>query len=308
MASPSEHVELEEMPPESLVERQVDNQDDGDNEDAQDDRPEGRQVADQYTGDGVWKAFATVEDLEAKNKSRKDSNASAAAAECFVYLIFMSVFSVTIHVNKPNEQFYQMNRALRMLILDNEFEFDTFANWGIRGMEHVVRTEEAWAAIYDIIIPNIMDSGIHESPEGTVHGVNFMLGGMRLRQIRVNSVNCTSKLLDQTGKPTAIWFQGDDLTGGDHTRICQPFYSSDVEEKKPYGPNGEWIWTEGAAYPFEYWGVVASYGKTGYIQDLGKDADQAIARVKELQAQGWIDAQTRLVVIDVPLYNANIGM
>ena len=124
--------------------------------------------------------------------------------QCFVYLIFMSVFSVTIHVNKPNEQFYQMNRALRMLILDNEFEFDTFANWGIRGMEHVVRTEEAWAAIYNIIIPNIMDSGIHESPEGTVHGVNFMLGGMRLRQIRVNSVNCTSKLLDQTGKPTAM--------------------------------------------------------------------------------------------------------
>jgi hypothetical protein len=75
--------------------------------------------------------FSTMQDVLARTKKRGavrlptragrylvrmgayQVSVGRVAKESAVYVIFVMLFSLIIHVNKPNEQFYYLNRALR---------------------------------------------------------------------------------------------------------------------------------------------------------------------------------------------------
>ncbi|XP_078583733.1 polycystin-1-like protein 2 [Branchiostoma floridae x Branchiostoma japonicum] len=53
-------------------------------------------------------------------------------------------------------------------------------------------------------------------------------------------------------------------------------------------------------------GVKSHYWGDGFSLDLGKSADEMRSILAELNADGWIDGQTRAVILEVLLYNGNL--
>ena len=59
---------------------------------------------------------------------------------------------------------------------------------------------------------------------------------------------------------------------------------------------------------FPYWGTLALYSGSGYVANLGYDAENAYTVIADLHSNGWIDVQTRAVFVEFTVYNANTNL
>jgi len=120
---------------------------------------------------------------------------------------------------------------------------------------------------------------------------------IRLRQVRVDLENCTDPYFKYV--------------------ICIPTYSTEVEAKDPYGPNGTYVW-ESADYknigmktitPIPRKAATYSlYPKSGYYFDINSyhyinDSTWFDNFVDELQANNWITVETKVVSLEIVPYN-----
>ena len=55
------------------------------------------------------------------------------------------------------------------------------------------------------------------------------------------------------------------------------------------------------------WGYFDAYDGSGYVADLGYNSSTAQAVISELIEYGWIDRQTRAVLLEFTIYNPNTG-
>ncbi|XP_078692041.1 polycystin-2-like [Branchiostoma floridae x Branchiostoma belcheri] len=60
------------------------------------------------------------------------------------------------------------------------------------------------------------------------------------------------------------------------------------------------------SYPFE--GVLAIYTGGGYVVHLDGDKQELVRRMQQLQAEGWLDRNTRAVVVEFSIYNAQVNL
>ena len=108
---------------------------------------------------------------------------------------------------------------------------------------------------------------------------------------------------------------------------CYDYYRIDEEEKNPHNLPG-WEPFRGSSNwanfsnlcpaPWNYvlqeklhgspsWGFFDIYSGGGYLADLGYNKTTASPLIDNLQKYGWIDRQTRAVVLEFVVYNANTG-
>ena len=108
---------------------------------------------------------------------------------------------------------------------------------------------------------------------------------------------------------------------------CYDYYSIDEEEKNPHNLPG-WEPFRGSSNwanfsnlcpaPWNYvpqeklhgspsWGFFDIYSGGGYVADLGYNKSTASPLIDNLQKYGWIDRQTRAVVLEFVVYNTNTG-
>ena len=108
---------------------------------------------------------------------------------------------------------------------------------------------------------------------------------------------------------------------------CYDYYSIDKEEKNPHNLPG-WEPFRGSSNwanfsnlcpaPWNYvpqeklhrspsWGFFDIYSGGGYVADLGYNKATASPLIDNLQKYGWIDRQTRAVVLEFVVYNGNTG-
>lgn len=59
---------------------------------------------------------------------------------------------------------------------------------------------------------------------------------------------------------------------------------------------------------FPNWGTIAWYGGGGYATNLGYDQVTAYTVVSDLHSNGWIDVQSRAVLVEFTVYNANTNL
>jgi len=131
-------------------------------------------------------------------------------------------------------------------------------------------------------------------PRGIVNHYNTLLGRPRLRQIRSKIISCD------------IGYGFDNLPGA---KAC--FSDIDDEEDASFGPNDEYKWQ--SAYDLGTStkdGRLYAYPGSGYVVDLpnpdNEDArEEAEKLMTQLEEDGWIDASTRVVFIELSLYNPN---
>lgn len=57
-----------------------------------------------------------------------------------------------------------------------------------------------------------------------------------------------------------------------------------------------------------HWGLVASYGGGGFVQNMGGKKAISKEYVSQLKENLWLERGTRVVFIDFTVYNANINL
>ena len=59
---------------------------------------------------------------------------------------------------------------------------------------------------------------------------------------------------------------------------------------------------------FPYWGTLTMYSGSGYVANLGYNQISAYTVVADLHSNGWLDIQTRAVLVEFTVYNANTNL
>ncbi|XP_028408590.1 polycystin-2-like isoform X1 [Dendronephthya gigantea] len=59
---------------------------------------------------------------------------------------------------------------------------------------------------------------------------------------------------------------------------------------------------------FPYWGTLTMYSGSGYVANLGYNPITAYTVVADLHSNGWFDIQTRAVLVEFTVYNANTNL
>lgn len=57
-----------------------------------------------------------------------------------------------------------------------------------------------------------------------------------------------------------------------------------------------------------YWGILAVYGGGGYVMEHGRYYEESAAAQKRVLQQGWIDQYTRVVLLELILYNPHVNL
>ncbi|KAG8223192.1 hypothetical protein J437_LFUL000358 [Ladona fulva] len=123
---------------------------------------------------------------------------------------------------------------------------------------------------------------------------NELLGLPRLRQLRVRNDSCVvhqyfRRLFDS----------------------CYDSYSSSAEDKEAFGPGDGTAWRYHSPSELggsSHTGLVKSYPPGGYYLDLYPNKSKTIAILSDLKKNGWIDRGTRVIFLDLTVYNANVNL
>lgn len=104
------------------------------------------------------------------------------------------------------------------------------------------------------------------------------------------------------------------------------FYSFSTEDTGSYNPLWQpWInqsgWTYSddllSAFKYQtqqelngswYWGYWTMYSGGGYIANLGNHKQGALSLVDELEGAGWVDHDTRAIIFEFNMWNANTNL
>ncbi len=98
-------------------------------------------------------------------------------------------------------------------------------------------------------------------------------------------------------------------------RTCYQSYSMTTENTSSFGvgiPNADLqSWTYSSAINISgvpLWGELSVYGGGGYVANLDLNQQISLDIIQNLQNQGWIDRQTRAIVVEFLVYNPNVNI
>ena len=198
---------------------------------------------------------------------------------------------------------YIMNKGVKTLVATEEQP-------GVQdGFEDIETTANYWDWLRDKVIASIFlhdeqtlaalgpgyvrdgASGPGDGAGGRFHwfpyGRLYLIGPVRLRQIRSQAVACSFN---------AIRF----VTLQCHDSLTQESYGP---PNAAGGPSFQWTTTDDRSYR----GLLDVYPSGGYVQYLYGNATALTAEVDALEASAWIDIQTTAVFTSFSLYNPNLN-
>ncbi|CAG2101885.1 unnamed protein product [Medioppia subpectinata] len=129
---------------------------------------------------------------------------------------------------------------------------------------------------------------------------NYLLGSPRMRQLKVRNDSCEVHKDFQR----AIF-------------SCYNFYAQPYEDRQTSSGGGgnakndtSFEWREIKSFAKnDVWGILGTYsGEGGYIVDLTLNKTIALAKIRDLKKNLWIDRGTRAIFIDFTTYNPNINL
>ena len=222
--------------------------------------------------------------------------------ELVIYLLFVTTLLV-LTFNTSNYR-YHMNNIIKQHLEDK--------------FEDVEQVPDLWHWLEKEFIPAVYDDKWYNSgdlgipcPDGSTTGScvrtqadknflyeNRMLGVPRLRMLKVRNDSCSV--------PPSF---------AENIAVCYGKYSESIEDRRRFSP-GNLKFTHTDAWRFQsskeletgnFWGKLGWYGGGGNVQNLHTTKDRSEKIIRELREFLWIDRGTRLLVVDLTFYNANVN-
>mmetsp|Transcript_40281 Transcript_40281/g.87171 ORF Transcript_40281/g.87171 Transcript_40281/m.87171 type:complete len:686 (-) Transcript_40281:106-2163(-) len=208
------------------------------------------------------------------------------------YFAFVSLVVLTaIFMSTDNSLNVYYSRANIVRSIDQSLDWVTTRYWYTTTTHASISAFWFWirspvlSTVFGNSAPIYDDLTIELSPP--TDSSYWLLGPMRLRQIRVNSRSC----------PTGV------LT--DAERKCVPDFSLEQESTETYGVGEHYVWrsmSELGALP--QYGGQSWFPGSGYVLDLqGGNFSEINATLGRIQDEQWIDEHTRVVFLDMAFYS-----
>jgi len=225
---------------------------------------------------------AAAEALIAEEHRRQD----AARKELVSYGIFLFAFMFVVLAWRDTGVNYAMRNALQVNILEEDFPLE--AAHFQKNYFDIANGEEFFTYMKLVFVDQI---GLADG--GIVAGYNRIIGGIRLRQLRVGDGSCTVP---------SSYNKYPDLG------CYAPWEKVGRNNNQPFGPDGRWKASEGNPMAKNVEGQLGSYPSGGFILDFKLDYNDFTMALKELEANEWIDQGTRVVFVEMLIYNLNVNM
>eukprot|EP00033_Pygsuia_biforma_P001086 GCRY01001237.1.p1 GENE.GCRY01001237.1~~GCRY01001237.1.p1 ORF type:complete len:759 (+),score=205.88 GCRY01001237.1:259-2535(+) len=208
------------------------------------------------------------------------------------YTLFMITLLLILFMQRNIKSSFQMNAALQDRLVDEEFpqEFSHI----LKNFEAIFAEEEYWQWFYGVFSEAVNECTYNSTVPGVLMGKNRVIGKMRLRQVRVKSSSCDVSSVYEK------YLQG----------ACYGFYSNSKKDKSSFGANDRFTFSgEDETQAISLWGrIETSYDADGFVVDLPHPSEGNVTAVIEgIQQDGWIDVQTRAVILTMNLYNQHVN-
>eukprot|EP01002_Notosolenus_urceolatus_P000756 NODE_118_length_2739_cov_24.345353_g94_i0.p1 GENE.NODE_118_length_2739_cov_24.345353_g94_i0~~NODE_118_length_2739_cov_24.345353_g94_i0.p1 ORF type:complete len:890 (+),score=261.86 NODE_118_length_2739_cov_24.345353_g94_i0:163-2670(+) len=243
-----------------------------------------------------------------KIKQRKRMFARTFLREAVMYFVFTTVFCVTVNNGRSSQAFAIADRLRETFVTE---PFKRMVNGQPRLLSYLNLTSSAdfYAWTKEILVPSafpVQDYADYPLPEWRkqyINQYNRRIGTVRLRQLRVRpNENCQITSLARS--------LIDD---------CWAAYDMSIERTEAFGPPQDpqrYKWQSSE----ELCGSQASdycsasvfgkkgegYSGNGYVIDLPVNQSAAMQNISQLQADRWIDFETRAVIIDLSVFNVQV--
>jgi hypothetical protein len=221
---------------------------------------------------------------EKREQSRKDN--LAMCCQILIFVVFLLTFTITVLVER-NSSAPLLAAHLTSKIAD-----------GPRPVSSILDGASLYSYLRDSFVPAMYDSNIDtltaRNVSNSLHpidGSNRLLGGVRLRQVRV-------KLQEQCQMGPMF---------DTYTISCYPPFGAASESRDAFGPGGKFAHSadpEGVSIA----GKLGSYSGDGFAQILPSNRTKALEAINQLEADKFVDDATRAVFVDFNIWNSNLGM
>ncbi|CAF3684254.1 unnamed protein product [Adineta steineri] len=223
--------------------------------------------------------------ISARDRRLKEVYMWSILREIFIYICFLSLLCIITYSNRHSNAFLQVNH-LRKYFLNSDYTkistISQYWNWLENSFVENIHAQQ-W---YNGDAPRNLSGFINDKS-------NRLIGWVTMRQLRIKS------------------------------QSCQYDYSSSNEDKQSYQPgwSNETIETyslfitESFQYQsskdldtYTYVGDHGSYPGSGYVYEFRGRLSDLQSNLSQLHTLGWIDNQTRAVIIELSLYNPNVQL
>ncbi|CAF1389386.1 unnamed protein product, partial [Adineta ricciae] len=220
--------------------------------------------------------------------------------EIMLRACFLSVVYVLIYSSRDSNAFHQVHHLRRYFLNPTQADLDytkistvdQYWHWLEKSFVGDLRAQQ-W---YNGDPPRYLAGFIDDK-------ANRLIGWATMRQLRVRSALCEMQ--------------------NSISSICQGDYSVRNEDRESYAPG--WFNRSSQTYhssvgkafrytsgdeldTYVYVGDHASYASGGYVYEFRGRLNDVQSNVSALHQLGWIDNQTRAVIIQMTLYNANVEL
>ena len=232
------------------------------------------------------------------NEKLQEKLSKFSGLDCGGYVVFLVVFTIMAIAGRTVGSYnYIITEQTRNLLSKNSFR--PSQPMGLTVGEKTLESIDQISEIYDYIeliaIPLILNekdasnNDINTNDDKYfVAGQNKLLGGIRLRQLKVNEVECEE--INSNWK-------------------CYPEYNKKYENKS-YNSRLNMKWFSGVELNEDklWWGIRSDYWGGGYKIDFNMNKTDALIRLDMLKRNQFFDESTRLIVLDFNTYNPSLNL
>ncbi|CAF1084827.1 unnamed protein product [Adineta steineri] len=226
--------------------------------------------------------------------------------ELLSYLSFVCVICLIAFLNRSPTEYLQ-KQYLRQLFVN--------PNSATLNFEQITTITQYWNWLEESFVNNIVaETWYNGQPDNTSQGyiidkTNRLVGWATMRQLRIKPDTCKVKSTIKSLIP-----------------ICYDDYSASIEDKRSFlpgwitnttignysSPIGNYSSTVNQAYIYKtseqldtyvYVGELATYRSGGYVYEFRGALSELRNDLFQLHELGWIDVQTRAILIQLNLYN-----
>lgn len=180
---------------------------------------------------------------------------------------------------------------LNKLLVEKPFLSDYDAEINFKDLSSI---QEFWQFTETVLLDSLYDGSLIGQVGSKVKTENLLLGGVRMRQLRVRNDSC------EIHEDFKHLFSE-----------CFDFYSSSSEDKGSFGLRVGAAWNFHSAKEldgFMTWGIFHSYHGGGFYQTFSKFREITREAIRSIRDNDWIDRGTRVVFIEFTIYNPNINV
>ncbi|ESO90833.1 hypothetical protein LOTGIDRAFT_163719 [Lottia gigantea] len=214
--------------------------------------------------------------------------------EIFMYVLFVAIVFLTVHGHRNPLTSYMFSQTNINMFIDAKYT-DSIK------FDEISSRSEFWKYTQETLLDNIEGDRLIQ----TIDGTSYILGTIRLRQVRSQRDACDLPYYNLYGLNnrdcTASYWMGYDDTG-----CYNQSWKNEVPE--PDSPENFTEWSYQSSWQLSltpFIGNQATYPGSGFVLEIPLNKTAAKMKLLELEKQNWIDERTRGLFIEFTLYNPN---